>query len=621
MGGAVAGAALFAFAYTNGGYSLTTQGYASLAVWWVVGFVAAIGLQTMRYSTPPLGRATAALLAGFAGWTVLSLAWASDDERAFHSFTRVILYLGVFTLALGAGRVVRRATLVAGVAAAMTAILCVALGARFFSGAFGSPEQSDLLSVTSLRLSFPIGYWNGLAIFAALLLPVLLALAVSARVPAGRVLALAPAPLIGAVIYLASSRGAVATAAVGVGAFVVASRSRWPSLGAAVVASLGAVAGVAIVLHGRTHAAGQVLPARGAGPALELLVACLATLAAWELVQRAGRRVGHPPALLGWALAGVVVVVCALAALAAHPVARFRAFKGLPQNLGAHDADYVRAHLLSSSGSGRWQFWTVAANEFRAHPLNGGGAGSFEAWWGRHRPISLFIVDAHSLYLQALAELGIVGLALIVGAFLCGAVGAFREARSDRRVDELGAGLAACFLAFAAAASFDWMWELPAVAVVGLVALGLALSPGIPEGRSASSRLGGARVAVSVLSVVGMVVGLMPLLAQLHLHSSQAAVRRDDLAAATHQALQARALEPWAASPYTQLALVAEQARDLPAANKWIARAIDHAPDDWRVHLIAARLATESLHLDRARRELAAVHRLNPALLIAPPAK
>ena len=41
-------------------------------------------------------------------------------------------------------------------------------------------------------------------------------------------------------------------------------------------------------------------------------------------------------------------------------------------------------HLLSSSGSGRWQFWGAAVSEFRAHPLNGGGAGSWEAWWLQH---------------------------------------------------------------------------------------------------------------------------------------------------------------------------------------------------------------------------------------------
>ena len=54
--------------------------------------------------------------------------------------------------------------------------------------------------------------------------------------------------------------------------------------------------------------------------------------------------------------------------------------------------------------------WEMARDE----PLLGTGAGSFEAHWLRERPISFPARDAHNLYLETLAELGLIGLALLL---------------------------------------------------------------------------------------------------------------------------------------------------------------------------------------------------------------
>ena len=75
------------------------------------------------------------------------------------------------------------------------------------------------------------------------------------------------------------------------------------------------------------------------------------------------------------------------------------------------------ARLGSLSGT-RVLVWSSALAAFRSQPLHGTGAGTFEFWWSRDARASEFVVDAHSLYLEPLAELGLPGLAFVL--LLCG---------------------------------------------------------------------------------------------------------------------------------------------------------------------------------------------------------
>jgi Tfp pilus assembly protein PilF len=56
----------------------------------------------------------------------------------------------------------------------------------------------------------------------------------------------------------------------------------------------------------------------------------------------------------------------------------------------------------------------------------------------------------------------------------------------------------------------------------------------------------------------------------------------------------ARRLEPWAASPRLQLALVLEQDGDLDAARGQIQSAVERDPEDWRLWLVKSRLETKA---------------------------
>ena len=106
----------------------------------------------------------------------------------------------------------------------------------------------------------------------------------------------------------------------------------------------------------------------------------------------------------------------------------------------SHAAPSVKAdrsrRLFSLSGSSRAQYWHVAWRDYQQHPWLGSGAGSFQREWLRSRPADLPVLDAHSLYLETLAELGPVGLGLLAALlalpFAAGLISASSRSRHRR---------------------------------------------------------------------------------------------------------------------------------------------------------------------------------------------
>src|SRR6185437_4762198 len=96
------------------------------------------------------------------------------------------------------------------------------------------------------------------------------------------------------------------------------------------------------------------------------------------------------------ALVAGVAVVAAGAVYTAQALGDFTHPPATAASSGQGDS--LEGHLLSGSGSGRWQFWTSALDEFRSSPLHGGGPGSFEAWWAEHGSFRYLVKDAHSLF-------------------------------------------------------------------------------------------------------------------------------------------------------------------------------------------------------------------------------
>jgi O-Antigen ligase len=605
------GGVFFVLAYDNGSYDTTTWAAVAVLVWWTLGLVAVGVLPGRR--PPRAALVVGALLSLLAVWALVSTQWAADADAAYLQAARVALYAGAFFLV--ASTITRKTAphLLDGIALAIVAIALVALGGRLFSGLAATRAAGSTLPAVVERLSWPVGYWNGLAMLVALALPLLLRNAAGARSRLAAAAAVAAIAPIVADVYLASSRGGAAVGIVAVATFLVLCRDRLRVAAAAAVGVAGGIAAVLVLesrpvlVDGPFGSHGASVAGREVAPLLAAAVAAVGV--AWFVLDPLVRRIPALPRRVAVALgAGAVVAVVVLAAVS-HPVARVHAFSRPPV---APDAPrFVRAHLVSGSGSGRWQFWTAAVDEWRSAPVIGSGAGSFAAWWAEHGSLTMFVRNAHSLYLESLGELGAIGFLLAAAVWLGGCVIGVRTCR--RTGGELRASLAAATavsVAFAVGAGLDWLWQLPAVSLVGVSALPLALGSPVPE--SAPHPRPSARAALAGLALVVVVLELIPLLAGHALAQSRRAAVNGQASAARDAALRAHALEPWAIGPLEQLALLAEARGDLAEAQRWIDAARRADVGDWQVRLLAARIETRRGAVVAARGDLRAARRLDP---------
>ena len=599
---------VFWLAYDDATFGLVARSSLAVAVWWAIAVTTALGV--LRPPSRLAFWGVAGLLAAFAAWTAASMAWAASNERAFNEFNRVSLYVGIFVLAALVAQKTPASRWADGVALGAVGIAVIALGQRCFPDVFPAGELSRY--TTGPQLSYPIEYVNGLAIFLALSLPLLLRAAVASKTSVGRALAVAPIPALAGAMYLTSSRGGVIVAAVALVAFLALTGRRWATAGALALAAAGSVGAVAVLGH-RPELVDEPLTraAEAQGPRAALFIAllCLGTALAHLAAERLLRGISIAP-VVGWATLAVAVGLAVGSVAAADPVETLDTFRKAPDEPGALDPEYtVRGHLLSANSTGRWQFWKAAGEQFEEHPTVGDGAGSYEAWWARHGSFAMFITDAHSLYLETLGELGVIGFLLILAALGVGATAAVRRALNLPEPTRSGiAALAACFIAYAASAALDWMWELTVVSVVGFGALGWALGNGSISSRRALAP----RIVLPLVAVLVIVAQAIPLASTFAIRNSQGAVEDGALAEALDDARAARDVQPWAASPHLQLALVLEEEGQLRAARSAIGDAIERDRDDWRLWLVRARLETKAGAIRSARQSIRHAAALNP---------
>jgi O-antigen ligase len=119
---------------------------------------------------------------------------------------------------------------------------------------------------------------------------------------------------------------------------------------------------------------------------------------------------------------------------------------------------------LSFFGQNRPQYWHVAWRMYESNSLLGAGAGTFGNYWLHNRPNLEFVQDAHSLYVEMLAELGPLGLALLLFALVMPLL-----ALRGRQHNLLVSTAAGAYVTFLLHAAVDWDWEMPVITVTGLM--------------------------------------------------------------------------------------------------------------------------------------------------------
>jgi O-antigen ligase len=620
------GAATFLLGANDGSYQLTDRSAIGIVAWWAL----AVGIALRFWPGPRPPRTaivTGAALAGLAVLSLLSTGWAVSDEKAFLEFTRVLMYLGVFAVVAVAVRARHAAAVSDGLALGIVGVVLLALASRFWWGDVGPGAPPSFFPVQT-RLHYPVNYWNGLAILAGLALPLMLRAAVAERPAILRAIALAPVPAIAAMIYLTSSRGGAATAICGALVFLALTTRRWNALVASVIGA-GASIGAIEVLLARDDLvngplSGPAVAGQGRSAALVIALIAAGSTALYWVWCRFGGWEPRVPRLAQVGLAGAAVLVAIAGIAAFDPATKFEDFKRPPGETKYTEGDFTRSHLLSSTSTGRWQLWAAAGDEWDTKPALGRGAGSYQAWWLEHADFPLFVRDAHSLWLEMLGELGVVGFLLIVVGFGAGFAAALARLRRAGPARPLVAALTAVLAAFVLAAAIDWVWELTIVGLVAVVALGMLVGLGTVPGEQADTRrrpssrgrgelhkraLRTAAVAVSLAAIMCIAV---PMLAHERLEQSQAAADRGDVTEAVNAAEGARSLQPWASSPYLQLALIEEQADNLGRANSYIKDALERDSLDWGAWLVAARIQTKAGLIGQGRRSLRRAEALNP---------
>jgi O-antigen ligase len=606
-------------AYHHGMYALTSRNALAIVLWWMIVLIAALSLASFERPT----RASLVAVGSLAALAVLSLvsaAWADSAEHAFAEFNRAMLYLAVLLVAAVAATRSNPARWASGFGIAVTVISLLALGSRLLPNLVSTSEIFRFLPAQS-RLAYPIGYWNGLAAFVALGVPLLLHRATTGESAVLRGLGVASLPALAAVLYLTSSRGGILATAVGVLLFLALTPRRVAAAAALAIAGIASAVVVAALADRPELANGpfgtDLVERHGREVAFLLVATSLAAGAIYAIGWRLTAPRLSPSPASERAVLAVAVVTAFAAIVALDPVDRVREFRTAP-SISSTNPDYVREHLLSGSGNGRWQMWSAAIDEFRAHPAFGGGAGSYQTWWEQHRDIPLFVIDAHSLYFEMLGELGLLGLALVltlVGAGLGVGIARVRHSQGEQAVTL--AALTAAVAAFAFMLGVDWIWEVTAVSVPGIVMIGLLVGrPGTAPGprrlgriETRSTTVRGAAVVVGLIAVAALAV---PLLAELQLRASEKAARRGSSESAVRHANAARRLEPWAATPYLQLALLNEDAGDWQAARRSIDSAVQRDASNWKLWLIAARIQTRAGAIAVARKSLHRAKALNP---------
>ncbi len=599
---------IFTLAVEAGGYEVIFRSQLGIIVWWALLLGLLGGLLPLARVTR-VGWSAVAVFGGLVLMTALAtLFWTESAERGVIEVSRILVIFGAFLLLLlTQGRDGLKLSLGAlGAATALVAV--IALVDRFDPGLlpFGS---SQLLpeNYPRARLNFPLEYWNGLAAMMAIGTAPLLWLAYSVREPFLRALAGGVIPLVALTAYMTASRGGAAAATGAMLVLLLLSPERLRLALNSLVPALGSLALVALV-NRRPEIRDLVSGDAASSQGIEMVWICLAVVFAVSGVQyllnvlldRGSIRVPQvdrrTTRLVGSGAGLLVLLVVLTGIFSGFFTDRWNEFK-------EPSTEATVSRLSTINSSERYLVWDSAFDAAASEKLTGIGPGTFEYWWAREGTGIQFVRDAHSLYFEALAEMGplafLLVLLLIFGPIAFSVRLAVRLGSDPRRAPLAAA--AGGMVAFAIAAGVDWAWELTVLPVAFFALVAAVLGPEIASDRAASSPPGAGRISrlpVRIAAAVGALVAIavitVPMLGTQALESSQEQVRAGNLGEALSEAETAVDLQPWAASPRIQQAqvldLLGRQRQAIDAAQE----AIDREGQNWRNWLVLSQILEKS---------------------------
>lgn len=520
----------------DGGFFPSSWAWTAFATWLLTACVIALRSRC-ALGAPDLAMVGGAL--SFCSWFALSALWSRSVPSTLDESFRYLAYAGLVAAALV---VVERRTvppLLGGVTAAIALLSLYALGTRLLPDRLGAFEP-----ILGYRLTGTIGYWNGLGIFAVMGLVLALGFATRAERAVTRAIAAAALPVLAVTMYFTFSRGAWLALFAGLAAMLALDPRRLQLVFTGAV--LGVLPAVAVLLAssagGLTTAGASFADAVRDGHPLASEVVLLAGLSAavavvlWWVEQW----VRTPFSLrLVWTAGLIVVLLAGVGAVSVR--------QGSPTQLAerawdrAHAASQTTSNngrLIDLSPDGRQELWRAAWDTFSGHPVAGAGGGTYwQAWAGS--PHGVFTsTEAHSVYAETLAELGAIGLVLLLVVLVPPFAGAVRA-----RSSPLAPFALAAFAAWVVHAGLDLDWELTGVTGAALlcgVALVAAGRRGAPRAVRPLAR--GGTIALAALLAT---LAATSVLSSQRLDSAQAALRHGDLERAAADAGSSRRFAPW----------------------------------------------------------------------------
>jgi hypothetical protein len=490
-------------AFESGGYFAPSYLRAGAIAWIVL--AALLVARPPHFAITSRALIAVAVLAAFAVWMGVSTTWSRDAYTGLADTQRTIAYVALFGLgviAAGSGRLSAR------LAWAVLAVILVICTAGVLSRLYPDVVAPDTANAQfGNRLGYPLQYWNALGALAAIGIVLAAGLAADHRARlAPRSLAAGATLILAATVYLALSRGAVLALAVGLIVLLAIARNRVAVL-ATVALCVGGITLTLTLLDAHsalisdTATLAQVQAAGHAvGPAMLTLIVVVC-------VGQAGLAYASPRIADAFALAArgplrraplVLGVLLALFALGGYAV-KSQAVEGyvtkrtdsISHFVSRQWNDFLTPSAVTQTGTARLtsahgtrsDLYRVALDAFKAHPLAGDGAGSFAVRWMRMRRFPEDVRNSHSLYLETLGDLGLVGgllLLAFIATIVAGVVAMHRRPRGLNHTQL--AAVTAALAVWLVHSGVDWDYQVPALWTCGL----LLAATTFPHGRRRS---------------------------------------------------------------------------------------------------------------------------------------